>query len=117
MREIKFRMWAHASRVYFKPDTNENGVHMVNGYIYDLPNTTLEQYTGLKDSKGVEIYEGDIIEFDADEWGDTTSNKFIVEWEEKDAGWSLGGGGMWCDMEWRTVIGNIHSNPELLDEQ
>lgn len=70
------------------------------------------QFTGKKDCKGVEIYAGDIIEFDANEWGGG-HNKFIVEWENTNSEWSYGGGTA-NDMEWRTVIGHRCENPELV---
>jgi hypothetical protein len=70
-------------------------------------------FAGLKDNAGKEIYEGDIIEFDIDEWGDT-NNKFVVEWDDTNAAWSFGGG-IVSDMGFRTVIGNIYEHHNLLN--
>lgn len=71
------------------------------------------QFTGLLDKNGKEVYEGDVVEFDKTEWGGN-DNIHIVSWDEKDAAWCFGGGGASSDMEWRTVIGNIDENPELI---
>jgi uncharacterized phage protein (TIGR01671 family) len=75
----------------------------------------LMQFTGKKDCNGKDVYEGDIVEFDRQEWGGD-DNIHIVSWNERDAEWSFGGGSA-SDMEWRTVIGNIYENPELISER
>ena len=70
-----------------------------------------------KDSKGVEIYEGDIIKPD----DDFSANKLFVckcEWDipDKFGDWvdNLLGGGSHPKM---IIIGNIYENPELLKEE
>lgn len=74
-----------------------------------------DQYTGKSDSQGNELYNGDIVEFDAVEWGDNKTNINVIEWDEADGRWNWGGG-LTSDMEFRTKIGNIYENPELIKE-
>lgn len=74
----------------------------------------LMQFTGQQDSNGDDIWEGDIIEFDLNEWGGK-DNIHVVSWDDRNAEWCWGGGTT-GDMEWRTVIGNIYENLELISK-
>jgi uncharacterized phage protein (TIGR01671 family) len=80
--------------------------------------STIGQFTGLKDKNGVEIFEGDIIQYDCYDIGDnewyqnkeevkfTIDDLFLLN-AEMHHYWSK-------NFE---IIGNIHSNPELLKGQ
>lgn len=61
MREIKFRVWDIGLQKYSKMpyyNINEDGtLYYGNAKDGDI----LEQYTGLKDKNGKEIFEGDVI--------------------------------------------------------
>lgn len=125
-REIKFRVWDTSSNKW------ASGLKMtLDGRLKDidfddegryefelrLEQYTIEQYTGLKDKNGKEIYEGDIIK--ARDW-DGSWGKYRIKWKQshcafeafeyrksKAWNWTLKG---FVDIE---VIGNIHENPEL----
>ena len=81
-----------------------------------------EQSTGLKDKNGKEIYEGDIVEYLWDFCGEKRKNNYVVEWLSGKVEYypcSFDSGFTLPDSvgEYYVVIGNIHENPELVEEK
>lgn len=140
MREIKLRAWdkekkgfsyVQISANYISMPTDIESNHIQTHCAY--PQIELvrfdnvidwQQHTGLKDKNGKEIYEGDIL-------GCSTSHNLEVYWMGLAWGvrWKdLGndeesiicddGGDMGMDekgLKYLEIIGNIHSNPEILE--
>jgi uncharacterized phage protein (TIGR01671 family) len=79
--------------------------------VVEVDPATVGQFTGLLDSKGKEIYEGDIathLKFGSDE---QIKGEVIIEISR---GVCIG---YWPASKNIEVIGNIHENPELLGEK
>lgn len=120
MREIKFRAWDTANKKWAFNGFNLLGEVMMFDLLknYRLENHTeftIEQYTGLKDASGTEIYEGDVLRAD---WPD--SPIVVVSWRKElctfisrdDRGWYKPTSWSRC-----LIIGNIHDNPELVETE
>lgn len=69
---------------------------------------TVCQFTGLTDKNGKKIFEGDIIKWDAEEWGAEYCEPVV--WDYSFLGVRQNDWQHFCE-----VIGNIHDNPELLE--
>lgn len=133
-REIKFRAWnknekrmVYGRSVNFRDQSwavdekpNCEIEYCPGGYTTDGEGE-LMQYTGLKDEKGVPVYEGDIISHPTFK----PKQRNVVKWDNKRGGfnaWSETEND-WCSKDWlnvgnnREIIGNIYENPELLEEK
>ena len=126
MRELKFRAWIKGyncyadvlgfeqGKLFVQFQSGERAQHRLYVPIED---SALEQYTSLKDRNGKEIYEGDIVNIQG--------IKYYVDFEH---------GGFWFNNDnrkWKAnrpfthfqeindteVVGNVHENPDLLEEE
>ena len=155
MREIKFRCWTESVKKMYYPEQLQGfGICPMTGLLMEVidhgtdgaslektqTKDILMQYTGLKDENGVEIYEGDIVEF-SDKWewyrckygismmfakseeGDRYKKikaayeaepmeRRVVQFDPYD---SYGLSKVDLESYWE-IIGNIYQNPELLQD-
>ena len=127
MREIKFRAWHKEIEKMFsvlKIDFVDEWVTMwskIAGQSYDwIDNLVLLQYTGLKDSYGEEIFEGDIVEITLTRTQETRRGEviyydgnacYLVKTTMEDY-FSFMSADI-CKIE---VLSNIYEKKELLDE-
>ncbi len=108
MREIKFRAWNETTKTMTTPFVWVNESNLFSTVMTSSPTHELMQFTGLKDSDGIDIYEGDIVE-------DEEHYYSVISWSDKYSCWYASDTGGVDDLCWPIrVIGNIHQNPELL---
>ena len=122
-REIKFRAWnIHNEQMCEVSHINLKGKSGVmscakytSSFVFD--EVILEQFTGLQDTNGVEIYEGDILELYKNKQRYVESVKYNETNRQFEA--VVDDFGVYDLMRFYTikVIGNIHENPELLEVQ
>lgn len=146
MRKIKFRVFSHSTKkfleagdrlfnrytqLYYGLEFFDGNEIFINYFLEHNPDRILgqkikgafaiNQYTGIKDCNGREIYEGDIVELDkkfakAQGYSSTISE---VVWDEDGAlfdtpkiQYALSQ----YNSKHFTVIGNIYQNPNILEE-
>ncbi len=111
-REIKFRAWDKFDGEMLTPGQSEifRLMMLVEQGVKEKDRFILMQYTGLKDKKGKEIYEGDIVNTKDFNGGFTN---VVVEWDDAQFTTIIKPLNRLIDI---VVIGNIYENKELLDK-
>lgn len=123
MRELKFRVWDKDDVEYVDGvgdlylDIVEVGTKVFCIQQICPGRYVIEQYTGLKDKNGKEIYEGDIVEYTTHYYGKEKRHRKAVEWGEwySDDFGEPHNLGYFNLSECMEVIGNVHENKELLE--
>lgn len=127
MREIKFRVWDNIAKEYidsrYVSISGLGLLHMSKRIIKNCfrplhtrknPWFIVEQYTGLKDKNGTEIYEGDILIDDAGE----PVEYWVVKFSEGGfIGECAGVTEPLFELTNLEIAGNIHENSELVEEK
>ena len=132
-REIKFRVFDKASRSFlFSEISGKHPFHFIGGLeTYEIlpshPDYVLQQYTGIKDKNGKEVFEGDVVRihfqatffnFGGEEvmgmpghFTKTCHEDVVVKWEGTGFSkftslWKIG---VYGEQTFE-VVGNIHEN-------
>lgn len=131
MHELKFRVWSKKQKTYdYKYPFNVSGSFYIaqNGVLLsDYGNVitpevkqndfVIERFTGLRDKNDHMIYEGDIVsEHNGNLKGvvkQAEDGQWIIYWDNIPDGRSV----LFEHSNFCEVIGNIHGNPELIEDR
>lgn len=116
MRELKYRAWDGKKMIDDVIPVSETSILELFEYEWQETEVeAVEQYTGLKDKNGKDIYENDIVEYDWYIIGDKPAyrTKEQVVFDDMGARLDTDRIRLCTNVE---VIGNIHENADLLGE-
>lgn len=130
-REIKFRAWDKLTKkmrvvksISWMYEDKKPRFQLLDAYRYgvcysllrDESDIILMQFIGLKDKNGKEVYEGDIVRLDTPQNPYHPTRTKTIIWSQRFAQFCVDP----CTsiMGWKSVevIGNIHQNPELMEQ-
>ena len=125
MRELKLRAWYKPYKQMCQVESlrfDVNGVYtavLIEEPFYDrklveADEIAIEQYTGLKDKNGTEIYEGDIL---IDDTGEPTEYWVVKFSDGGFVGECAGVAEPLFELTNLEVVGNIHEDSELVEEK
>lgn len=136
MREIKFRAWDKGNDCMINPKDISISLNGKNLWILDpiyedefelvsKSDFFVEQYTGLRDKNGKEVYEGDIVEVKNHPFqkhsgsltGIQINGYYSINWSEYSLTWCAGSLLLSKLKPYITVVGNIHENADLLGDE
>ncbi len=125
-REIKYRVWNPRYKEFsywgFIGDGQFKGIPTGGGLNLDECKIYSQQFTGLLDKSGEEIYEGDIVRYDQSTKFGESINRYTTEVKYEDYGFTPMIYHKPCEDEFYSceisdieVISNIYENPELIN--
>ena len=125
MRLLKFRVWDKELNKFDSPNVHhliKNNAILSIGLNLDIQKIcgdgrfVIQQFTGLKDKNGVEIYEGDIVKATSDQYENENFVGKVIFDEGCFLTWINKNDirGIWGEDDIE-VIGNIFENSELLE--
>ena len=123
-KEIKFKyIWSNPTKTNFLTeiftlDQIEHGEQFMvlenEPLLKNYRRVAILQWTGLKDKNGKEIYEGDVVFSESNQY----YKQDEIVWDCFAMGWDIGKKDSWklrSPMSSKTeIIGNIYENPELI---
>ncbi|MFG5448404.1 YopX family protein [Enterococcus faecalis] len=130
----KFRAYSVEENIMYYPDEDKNVewtidddtgfiaplINLENGMWGMIDKYVLMQSTGLKDKNGVEIFEGDLVEHDDNingTWETFEACEIVYDGDYAQFCFKNDASNFLSHYRNLCIIGNIHENPELLEDK